>query len=88
MTTQIAEKKKSGGIRDLGKMFGGGQSTGRQFGILGALVVIIVLFTIFQRWVLRERKVSKRRMRSYEAAVIASTPPSTSSGSAAKGGLR
>ncbi len=46
MTTQIAEKKKSGGIRDLGKMFGGGQSTGRQFGILGALVVIIVLFEI------------------------------------------
>ena len=31
-------------FRDLGKMFGGGQSTGRQFGILGALVVIIALF--------------------------------------------
>src|SRR6478609_9508821 len=46
MTTQIAEKKKSGGIRDLGMMFGGGQSTGRQFGILGALVVIILLFEI------------------------------------------
>jgi len=46
MTTQIPEKKKSGGIRDLGKMFGGGQSTGRQFGILGALVVIIILFEI------------------------------------------
>jgi putative multiple sugar transport system permease protein len=41
--------KSSGGfnIRDLGKMFGGnGQSTGRQFGILGALVVIILLFQI------------------------------------------
>jgi len=46
MTTQIPEKKKSGGIRDLGKMFGNGQSTGRQFGILGALVVIVVFFEI------------------------------------------
>jgi putative multiple sugar transport system permease protein len=46
MTTQIPEKKKSGGIRDLGKMFGSGQSTGRQFGILGALVVIVVFFQI------------------------------------------
>lgn len=36
-------------IRDLGKMFGGSQSTGRQFGILGALVVIIVLFQILTR---------------------------------------
>jgi putative multiple sugar transport system permease protein len=44
MTTQIPEKKKSGGLRDLGKMFGGGQSTGRQFGILFALIVIILLF--------------------------------------------
>lgn len=33
-------------FRDLGKMFGGVQSSGRQFGILGALVVIIVLFQI------------------------------------------
>jgi putative multiple sugar transport system permease protein len=31
-------------LRDLRKMMGGSQSTGRQFGILGALVVIIVLF--------------------------------------------
>ena len=46
MTTQIPEKKKYGGIRDLGKMFGNGQSTGRQFGILGALVVIVVFFEI------------------------------------------
>jgi putative multiple sugar transport system permease protein len=40
--------QKSGfNIRDLGKMFGGnGQSTGRQFGILGALVVIILLFQV------------------------------------------
>ncbi|AGW40319.1 L-arabinose ABC transporter permease [Leifsonia xyli subsp. cynodontis DSM 46306] len=46
MSTQIPVKKKAGGIRDLGKMFGGGQSTGRQFGILGALVVIVILFQI------------------------------------------
>jgi len=46
MTTQIPDTKKSGGLRDLGKMFGGGQSTGRQFGILGALVVIILLFEV------------------------------------------
>lgn len=46
MTATTTTPKKSGGIRDLGKMFGGAQSTGRQFGILGALVVIIVLFQI------------------------------------------
>ncbi|WP_426625884.1 multiple monosaccharide ABC transporter permease [Leifsonia sp. McL0607] len=46
MTTQTPAAKSPGGIRDLGKMFGGGQSTGRQFGILGALVVIILLFQI------------------------------------------
>ena len=34
------------GFRDLGKMFGGAQSSGRQVGILGALVVIIILFEI------------------------------------------
>ncbi|MET0806909.1 MAG: multiple monosaccharide ABC transporter permease [Lacisediminihabitans sp.] len=33
-------------FKDLGKMFGGGQSSGRQVGILGALVVIIILFQI------------------------------------------
>ncbi len=33
-------------IRDLGRMFGGAQGTGRQVGILGALVVIIILFQI------------------------------------------
>ena len=31
---------------DLRKIFGGGQSSGRQFGILGALVAIIVLFQV------------------------------------------
>lgn len=43
-TTQIVRRK--GGIRDIGKMFGGGQSSVRQFGILGALVAIIVIFQI------------------------------------------
>jgi putative multiple sugar transport system permease protein len=33
-------------LRDLTKMFGGAQSSGRQFGILGALVVIVVFFQI------------------------------------------
>ncbi|WP_255447068.1 multiple monosaccharide ABC transporter permease [Schumannella soli] len=46
MTDTAAAPKKSGGIRDLGKMFGGGQSSLRQFGILGALIVIIVFFQI------------------------------------------
>jgi putative multiple sugar transport system permease protein len=41
------DQQKSGfHIRDLGKMFGGAQSSGRQVGILGALVVIIILFEI------------------------------------------
>ena len=43
MSTRV-EPKKSGGFRDLGKMFGAGQSSGRQIGILGALVVIIAVF--------------------------------------------
>ncbi|WP_431278469.1 carbohydrate ABC transporter permease [Leifsonia poae] len=44
------------------------QDWGQGAAIAFILFVIIVLFTIFQRWVLRERKVSKRRMRLY-------TPP-------------
>ncbi|HEV7741321.1 MAG TPA: multiple monosaccharide ABC transporter permease [Pseudolysinimonas sp.] len=44
-TTSTPSPEKPGfRLRDLQKMFGGSQSTGRQFGILGALVVIIVLF--------------------------------------------
>ena len=46
MTDTTAAPKKTGGIRDLGKMFGSGQSGLRQFGILGALVLIIVIFEI------------------------------------------
>lgn len=44
--TQITEApKKSGGIRDLGKMFGGG-SGAKQLGILGALVLIVIIFQV------------------------------------------
>jgi len=48
MSDTTAPEKPSGGfrLRDLTKMFGGAQSSGRQFGILGALVVIIVFFQI------------------------------------------
>lgn len=45
MSEPTATAKKSGGFRDLGKMFGTG-SSGRQVGILGALVVIIIFFQI------------------------------------------
>ena len=63
------------------------QEWGQGAAIAFILFVIIVLFTIFQRWVLRERKVSKRRMRPYEAVALASALPGNSSGSASKGGL-
>ncbi len=41
------------------------QGWGQGAAIAFILFVIIVFFTLFQRWVLRERKVSKRRMRPY-----------------------
>ncbi len=41
MTDATTKTERSGGLRDLRKMFSGG---GRQFGILGALIVIIALF--------------------------------------------
>lgn len=62
------------------------QEWGQGAAIAFILFIIIVLFTIFQRWVLRERPVSKRRMRPYDAMVIAATAPSSSSGSGLKGG--
>ncbi len=45
-STASTPTREDGGFRfrDLRKMFGGSQSTSRQFGILGALVVIILLF--------------------------------------------
>ncbi|HEY8913473.1 multiple monosaccharide ABC transporter permease [Lacisediminihabitans sp.] len=45
MSATTEAPKKSGGIRDLTKMFGSGSST-RQVGILGALIVIIILFQV------------------------------------------
>src|SRR4051812_46931215 len=44
--TDVTTKKKTGGFRDLRLIFGGGQSSARQFGILGALIVIIVYYQI------------------------------------------
>ncbi len=45
-STTPAPKKPGFHFRDLTKMFGGAQSTGRQFGILFALIVIIAFFQI------------------------------------------
>ncbi|MEJ3405591.1 multiple monosaccharide ABC transporter permease [Rathayibacter sp. YIM 133350] len=42
-TTSTTTAKK-GGLSDIKKIFGGGQSNLRQFGILGSLIVIVLLF--------------------------------------------
>ena len=42
------------------------------------LFVIIIAFTLLQRWVLRDRPVSKRRIRAYQPRAAASTSPSPS----------
>jgi multiple sugar transport system permease protein len=42
------------------------QNWGQGAAIGFMLFVIIIVFTLFQRWVLRDRKVSKRRMRLYQ----------------------
>jgi putative multiple sugar transport system permease protein len=44
--TDSTQTAKRGGFSDLRKMFGGGQSSGRQFGILASLIVIIVFFQL------------------------------------------
>ena len=44
--TRQTAAKKSWSFADLRMMFGGGQSTARQFGILGSLIAIIVLFQV------------------------------------------
>ncbi len=49
------------------------QEWGQGAAIAFILFVIIVVFTIFQRWVLRERKVSRRRMRRYQVVVAPET---------------
>lgn len=43
-----------------------GQDWGQGAAIAFILFAIIVVFTVFQRWVLRERPVSKRRARQYQ----------------------
>ncbi|ARJ06181.1 sugar ABC transporter permease [Humibacter sp. BT305] len=45
-TTDTSAPKKSGGLADIKKVFGRSQSTARQFGILGSLIVIILLFEV------------------------------------------
>lgn len=45
-TTETSAQKRGFHFGDIRKMFGGSQSTGRQFGILGSLVVIIAFFQI------------------------------------------
>jgi multiple sugar transport system permease protein len=50
------------------------QEWGQGAAIAFILFAIIVFFTLFQRWVLAERKVSKRRMRLYQV------PPPTGTG--------
>jgi multiple sugar transport system permease protein len=42
------------------------QDWGRGAAIAFVLFVIVVFFTILQRWVLRDRPVSRRRLRQYE----------------------
>lgn len=56
------------------------QNWGQGAAIAFILFVIIVLFTIFQRWVLRERVVSKRRMRPYQSAVAVAETTDTTGG--------
>jgi multiple sugar transport system permease protein len=73
------------------------QEWGQGAAIAFILFVIIVVFTLFQRWVLRERAVSQRRMRLYQPALAAGTgaggapssvPASGSDESEKKGELR
>ena len=47
MSTETVPTKRSGGISDLKKMFGGGTSSLRQFGILASLIAIILIFQIW-----------------------------------------
>ena len=53
------------------------QDWGQGAAIAFILFVIIVAFTLLQRWILAERKVSKRRMRGYDVPPSAGTGPGT-----------
>lgn len=73
------------------------QEWGQGAAIAFILFVIIVVFTLLQRWILRERRVSKRRMRLYQPALAAGTaaggapssvPSSRSDDSERKGAIR
>lgn len=46
-TASTPTPPKKGGLSDIRKVFGGGQSSLRQFGILGSLIVIILIFQIW-----------------------------------------
>ena len=43
-----------------------GASRGIGAAIAFILFLIIIVFTLFQRWVLRDRPVSRRRIRAYQ----------------------
>lgn len=47
MSTETAPTTRKGGFADIKKMFGGGTSSLRQFGILGSLIAIILVFQIW-----------------------------------------
>ncbi len=46
MSTDLTPTKRPFRFGDITKMFGGGQSTLRQFGILGSLIVILIVFQV------------------------------------------
>jgi len=52
MSTDTSQTSSSFRFKDITKMFGGGQSTLRQFGILGSLIVILAVFQIWT-WVVK-----------------------------------
>ena len=53
--------------------FGDEQAWGRGAAIAFILFLIIIVFTVIQRWVLRDRKVSKRRIREYQVKPASTT---------------
>ncbi|MCV0336503.1 MAG: sugar ABC transporter permease [Microbacterium sp.] len=63
------------------------QEWGQGAAIAFILFVIIVIFTLLQRWVLRDRPVSKRRIRAY-ASSSSSSSSSSSKGASSWGGSR
>jgi putative multiple sugar transport system permease protein len=68
MSTETVPTKRSGGISDLKKMFGGGTSSLRQFGILASLIAIILIFQIWTA--------ARRSLRRTSSTSSASSPTS------------